>query len=110
MGRWANYPTPIEDLRSFDISFLSKYQYCKPNQIKSGTITWTSPYGGKNSIGIKVKTNDKDATLNLDYTFNKTIPINYKTLNLFHAPQTWELVYCGFSFVLTQVKFAENYT
>lgn len=77
MGRWANYPTPIEDLRSFDISFLSKYQYCKPNQTKSGTITWTSPHGAKNSIGIKVKTNDDDGILNLDYTFNSTIPINY---------------------------------
>lgn len=31
MGRWRNYPTTIEDLRSFDIAFLRKHEYIKPD-------------------------------------------------------------------------------
>ena len=77
MGRWANYPTPIEDLRSFDISFLSKYQYCQPNQSKNGTITWTSPHGDKNSIGIRAVTRETSGILTVDYTFRNTEKINY---------------------------------
>lgn len=77
MGRWANYPNTIEDLRSFDISFLRKYEYIKPNQFKPGSIIWTSRNSDKNSISIKVVTNDTNGVLTLDYTFNGTEHINY---------------------------------
>ena len=78
MGRWANYPNTIEDLRSFDISFLRKYEYIKPNHFKPGSIIWTSGNGNKNSISIKVVTNDTNGVLTLDYTFNGTEQINYE--------------------------------
>ena len=78
MGRWANYPTPIEDLRSFDISFLTKHKYLKPDQCKFGSIIWTSGNGTKNSISIIVDTNQTDGVLTLDYTYNNTEKINYQ--------------------------------
>lgn len=78
MGRWANYPDTIEDLRSFDIAFLRKHEYLKPHQFKPGSIIWTSGNGTKNSISIKVVTNDTTGVLTLDYTFNSTEQINYE--------------------------------
>lgn len=78
MGRWGNYPDTIEDLRSFDIAFLRKHEYLKPNHFKPGSIIWTSGNGTKNSISIKVVTNDSTGVLTLDYTFNSTEQINYE--------------------------------
>lgn len=77
MGRWANYPTTIEDLRSFDISFLKKHKYLKPQSYKGGQIIWTSSHGTKNTIGIEVRIDVTDGVIRLDYTHNETNKINY---------------------------------
>lgn len=77
MGRWANYPTTVEDLRSFDISFLVKYEYIKPDQIKTGSIIWTSSHGTKNSISIRTAIKETTGVLTVDYTFNKTEKVFY---------------------------------
>ena len=77
MGRWANYPNTIEDLRSFDISFLRKHEYIKPDQFKTGSIIWTSGNGTKNSISIKTVIGDTNGVLTVDYTFRNTEKINY---------------------------------
>ena len=78
MGRWANYPTTVNDLRSFDISFFSKHGYLKPDQCRHGGITWTSGNGTKNSISFFADLNETDGVLTVDYTFNSTEKINYK--------------------------------
>lgn len=78
MGRYANYPTTMEDIRRFDISFLSKHEYLKPQSYKCGQIIWTSSHGTKNTIGIEVKINLSDGIISLDYTHNETNKINYK--------------------------------
>lgn len=77
MGRSANYPTTIEDLRCFDINFLSRYDYLKPQTYKGGQVIWTSAHGTKNTIGIEVKINLTDGIIRLDYTHNQTNEINY---------------------------------
>ena len=77
MGRWGNYPTTVNDLRSFDISFLRKHEYIKPDQFKTGSIIWTSGNGTKNSISIKTVIGDTNGVLTVDYTFRNTEKINY---------------------------------
>lgn len=78
MGRWANYPTTINDLKEFDISFLSKHNYLKPNHFKNGSIIWTYANGNKHSISIHTQTKETDGFLTLDYTYNSTEKINYQ--------------------------------
>lgn len=78
MGRYANYPTTIDELREFNISFLSKHNYLKPDTFKTGSVIWTSQNGEKNSISIQTTISESRCFLILDYTFNKTENINYK--------------------------------
>lgn len=78
MGRWSNYPTTVNDLREIDISFLSKHDYLKPDDFRSGVITWSHSNGNKNSISVRTVTNDTNGVLTLDYTFNNTEKINYQ--------------------------------
>ncbi len=77
MGRWANYPTTVNDLRCIDISFLSKHEYIIPNQSKLGAIIWTSGNGTKNSISIRTVIGETTGVLTVDYTFNNTEKIRY---------------------------------
>lgn len=72
MTRFANYPTPIEELRNINISFLSKHGYIKPNRGNLGTLTWTSPHGTKNSIGFRTVVWETSGIITLDYTFDRT--------------------------------------
>ena len=78
MGRYANFPTTIEDLRSFDIKFLTQKNYIKPNANVGGQIIWTSKNGSKNTIGITSNTDLTHGYLILDYTHNNTNEINYR--------------------------------
>lgn len=78
MGRWGTNPTTVNDLRSFDINFLSRFDYLKTNSFKGGSIVWTSSNGNRNSIGIAAKTNSVDGYLILNYTHDKTNEINYQ--------------------------------
>ncbi len=78
MGRWATNPTTINELRSFDINFLTQKNYIKPDANVGGSIIWTSGNGTKNSIGITSKTYLTDGYLILNYTHDKTNDINYK--------------------------------
>lgn len=78
MGRYGTDPAAVNDLRSFDIKFLSRFDYLKPHSFKGGSIIWTSSNGNKNSIGITVKTNLIDGYLILNYTHAETNDINYQ--------------------------------
>ena len=78
MGRWGNYPTTVNELRSFDINFFKRYDYLFTGSHRAGSIVWTSSNGNKNSIGIEVKINVDDGFLIVDYIHNKTESIKYK--------------------------------
>ena len=85
MGRNGNYPTTIDDLREFDISFLSKNNYLKLNHKKVGGIIWTGANGNKNDIRITTDIKETKGTIILSYTVNKTENIDY-TIRLITRP------------------------
>ncbi len=66
------------------ISFMTKYGYLKPNQWKSGTITWSRNGYNTGSISIRVNTQPISSYLELNYKCNDT-PINYR-VQLVSAP------------------------
>lgn len=74
----------VENLLSVSISFLNKQGYFKPNQWKSGTITWSSNGNKTGSISIQVNTQSESPYLLLDYKCNEA-PINYR-VQLVSAP------------------------
>lgn len=103
MPKPQKFPTLFNDVKTIDISFLKKHGYLKPNQIMSGTISWS--INGNNTGRISIVVNTKEITpfLELDYKCNNE-PINYKVLLidipsnlgkgnilLFQCPQTKKL-------------------
>lgn len=78
MGRWATYPTTVEDLRVLNLNFLIKNKYLQPNTMRSGVITWGSNTEHENSISINSNINENTGFINLIYTFNHSKKITYK--------------------------------
>ncbi|AZA52054.1 hypothetical protein [Chryseobacterium sp. G0201] len=78
MGRYATFPTTIEDLRFLELKFLSKHHYLESNSIRSGVVTWSSKSGDKNSISIHSNINNDSGVLTLEYTLNQEQKINYQ--------------------------------
>jgi hypothetical protein len=77
-------PTLIDNLNNISIFFLCKHGYLKPNQNKSGTITWSRNGQKTGSISITVNTQTESPCLELDYKCNDA-PINYR-VQLISAP------------------------
>lgn len=77
MPKPLTFPTLYDDLKTVSISFLSKHGYLKPNQWKSGTITWSRNGNKTGSISIRVNTQLDSPYLELDYKYNEA-PINYR--------------------------------
>jgi hypothetical protein len=77
-------PTLIDNLNNISIFFLCKHEYLKPNQNKSGTITWSRNGQKTGSISITVNTQTESPYLELDYKCND-VPINYR-VQLISAP------------------------
>jgi hypothetical protein len=84
MPKPPTFPTLYEDLKIVSISFLTKHGYLKPNQWRSGTITWSRNGNKTGSISIKVDTDNESSYLELDYNYNEA-PLNYK-VQLISAP------------------------
>lgn len=81
MARIATYPTPIDEIRSFDIAFFKRNKILKPNSTNSGNIIWTNEMTGfKNSISYTIDLTDNRGILTLKYTYRETEEINYKIL------------------------------
>lgn len=78
MGRWATFPTTVEDLRVLNLNFLIENKYLQPNTMRSGVITWGSNTENRNSISINSKIDADAGFINLFYTFNHDQKINYK--------------------------------
>lgn len=77
MGRYANYPTTVEDCLYISIKKLKEWEYLTCNGIKSGTISWSRNGTPHSKIDIKVTKNDFNTFMILDYKSNGK-PINYK--------------------------------
>lgn len=78
MGRYATYPTTVEDLRVLNLKFLSENNYLEPNSIRSGVITWSNKSGEKNSISIHSNIENNSGVITLQYTVNNERKINYQ--------------------------------
>ena len=77
MGRHSNIPTLYDFCKTLSISDLKRWKYLKPNQIRSGTITFNSFYSGTSQVSIQVCTDLENPYTELNYTVNGTV-INYR--------------------------------
>jgi hypothetical protein len=71
MPRYSNFPTLIDELRSFTISDLKKLGYFKKDTFISGTMNWINRYNEvTSSISIGVNNSEFNSYLELDYKCN----------------------------------------
>lgn len=77
MPKPPTFPTLFDDLKTVSISFLTKHSYLKPNQRRSGTVTWSRNGNKTGSISIQVNTQHESPYLELDYKCNEA-PIKYR--------------------------------
>jgi hypothetical protein len=84
MPRFATYPTLFDDCKTLKVSDIVRWGYLKPNQHKTGTVTWSSNGNKTASISIAVNFQAKAPYLQLEYSYNGT-PLNY-IVQLVSAP------------------------
>ena len=77
MPKPHTFPSLYNEALQLSISKLKEWGYLKPEQIKSGTITWSSNGNKTGSISIQVNTHSEQPYIELDYKF-KGEPRNYK--------------------------------
>ncbi len=83
MPRYSTYPTLYDQVLQLNISKLKVWGYLEPDQLKLGTLTWSSTnWGGRKeergSISIRVNTLDGQRPfVELDYKYRDE-PRNYK--------------------------------
>jgi hypothetical protein len=77
MPKFPTFPTIYDNCKTVSISDLKRWEYLKPNQFKSGLITWSINGNKSGSISIRTNTNSENPYLELDYKCNET-PINYR--------------------------------
>ena len=78
MPRYSNFPTLIDELRSFTISDLKKLGYFKTDTFIKGTMNWINRYNEvTSSISIALYNSEFNSYLELDYKCNEE-QINYK--------------------------------
>ncbi len=73
------YTSPVlfDEVLQLSITKLKEWQYLNPEQIISGTLTWSSNGNQTGSISIKVNTQNEYPYIELDYKYNDK-PRNYK--------------------------------
>ena len=76
MPKPHTFPTLFDEVKTVSISFLTKHNYLKPNQWRSGTINWSSNGNNTGSISIQVNTQSEKPYIELDYKCNEA-PIKY---------------------------------
>ena len=77
MPKPYTFPTLYNDALQISISKLKEWEYLNPEQIKSGTITWSRNGNQTGSISIKVNTHSEQPYIELDYKYRDE-PRNYK--------------------------------
>jgi len=76
MPKPYTFPTLYDEVLQISITNLKEWNYLNPEQLKSGTITWSSNGEKTASISIRVNTNDKPY-IELNYKCNDK-PRKYK--------------------------------
>lgn len=77
MPKPHTFPTLYDEALQISISKLKEWEYLNPEQIKSGTITWSRNGNQTGSISITVNTFNEQPYIELDYKFRDE-PRNYK--------------------------------
>jgi hypothetical protein len=77
MPKPYTFPTLYNEALQISISKLKEWEYLDPEQIKSGTITWSRNGSQTGSISIKVNTKSEQPYIELDYKYRDE-PRNYK--------------------------------
>ena len=77
MSKPHTFPTLYNEALQISISKLKEWEYLNPEQIKSGTITWSRNGSQTGSISIKVNTHSEQPYIELDYKYRDE-PRNYK--------------------------------
>ena len=77
MPKPHTFPTLYNEALQISISKLKEWEYLNPEQIKSGTITWSRNGRQTGSISIKVNTHSEQPYIELDYKYRDE-PRNYK--------------------------------
>lgn len=77
MPKPYTFPTLYDEAKTISTTFLTKYGYMKPNQLHSGTISWSSNGSKTGSVSIQVNTRNESPYLELEYKCNEA-PINYR--------------------------------
>ncbi len=77
MPKSKTFPTLYNEVLYLSISKLKEWEYLNPEQIKSGTVTWSRNGNERGSISIKVDTNLEQQHIELDYKYRDE-PRNYK--------------------------------
>lgn len=69
MGRYGNYPTTINNLKTLSITELTKWEYLTNNN-KSGIINWSINGIKTSSISISAYINEANKYIELNYNWN----------------------------------------
>ena len=79
MPKFPTFPTLYNEALQISISKLKEWEYLNPEQIKSGTLTWSRNGNPTGSISIQVNTHSKQPYIELDYKYRDE-PRNYKVI------------------------------
>ena len=77
MPKPHTFPTLYNEALQINISKLKEWEYLNPEQIKSGTLTWSRNGNQTGRISIQVNTYSEERYIELDYKY-KDEPRNYK--------------------------------
>ena len=77
MPKPHTFPTLYNEALQISISKLKEWEYLNPEQIKSGTLTWSRNGNKTGSISIRVNTHREQPYIELDYKYRDE-PRNYK--------------------------------
>ncbi|MCZ2129491.1 MAG: hypothetical protein LC109_04415 [Bacteroidia bacterium] len=77
MPKPHTFPTLYNEALQISISKLKEWEYLNPEQIKSGTITWSRNGNKTGSISIQVNTHSDQPYIELDYKYRDE-PRKYK--------------------------------
>ena len=77
MPKPHTFPTLYNEALQISISKLKEWEYLNPEQIKSGTITWSRNGSQTGRISIQVNTHSEQPYIELDYKYRDE-PRKYK--------------------------------
>ena len=75
MPKISTFPTLFDEVKSFSISDLKRWQYLEPEYMKSGKVTWSRQGNRIGSIRITVDMDQQ--TVQLSYNYGAE-PVSYK--------------------------------